>query len=78
MHLDGDLYNSLKHPLNNLSEKIAINGIVVIDDFMLHEKHKKNEGFPGARKAVEEFLIENPNFKIKESIRGTPFLLRVE
>ena len=73
-----DIYDSIKQPLINLSSKVVINGIIVIDDFILNDNNQNNESFPGARKAVEEFLFENTNFIIKESIRGTPFLLRIK
>ena len=77
LHLDGDLYDSVKQPLINLSDKIVINGIIVIDDYILNDNNQNNEGFPGARSAVEEFLLHNTNFQIRESIRGTPFLVRI-
>ena len=76
LHLDGDLYNSVKQPLDNLSNKVAINGLIIIDDYSLNDENQSNEAFPGARRAVEEFLLDNTNFTIKESIRGTPFLIR--
>ena len=76
LHLDGDLYDSIKQPLINLSNKIVLNGIIVIDDYALNDDDQSNEAFPGARLAVEEFLLDNDNFKIKESIRGTPFMIR--
>ena len=76
LHLDGDLYNSVKQPLDNLSNKVAINGIIIIDDYSLNDENQSNEAFPGARRAVEEFLLDNTNFTIKESVRGTPFLIR--
>lgn len=76
LHLDGDLYESVKSPLENLSEKISIHGIVVIDDYKLNDANKNNEPFPGARKAVEEFLTKNKNFEIHESLRGTPYLIK--
>lgn len=78
LHLDGDLYDSVKQPLINLSNKIVLNGIIVIDDYALNDENQNNEAFPGARLAVEEFLFDNDNFKIKESIRGTPFMIRTK
>lgn len=77
LHLDGDLYNSVKQPLINLSSKISINGIIVIDDYIENDTNQDMEMFPGARKAVEEFLDENNNFSLKTSIRGTPYLVRI-
>tara|TARA_Y200000002_G_scaffold95724_1_gene77360 strand:- start:9564 stop:10274 length:711 start_codon:yes stop_codon:yes gene_type:complete len=76
LHLDGDLYKSIKDPLENLSNKIVKGGIIVIDDFHLKRSKQFKEDFPGARKAIEEFLYKNKDFKLKESIRGTPYLIR--
>jgi hypothetical protein len=79
LHLDGDLYNSLKAPLTNLWQKIEVGGIVVIDDYYLNldEYPEGKETFPGARLAVEEFISHNKNFKLMESIRGTPYLVKI-
>jgi hypothetical protein len=76
LHLDGDLYESVLHPLKNLWEKVVIGGIVVIDDFVLDKKD--DEAFPGARSAVMEFLDENNCFDYLKSIRGTPYLKRLK
>lgn len=75
LHLDGDLYESVKAPLNNLWQKVVIGGVVVIDDFTVEENI--NERFPGARAAITEFLQENTCFDYLTSIRGTPYLKRV-
>lgn len=77
LHLDGDLYESVKTPLVNLSPRISVGGIVVIDDYKLLKNNDVEEAFPGARLAVEDFLENNANFSIEESIRGTPFLTRI-
>jgi O-methyltransferase len=76
LHLDGDLYESVRAPLNNLANKIAVGGVVVIDDYKLEKETNTEEAFPGARLAVNEFLERNSNFTVGESIRGTPFLTR--
>lgn len=78
LHLDGDLYNSVKIPLLNLSSKISTGGIVVVDDFLLRDINLTQEAFPGARTAVMEFLSENNDFVLEESIRGTPVLVKVK
>ena len=74
LHLDGDLYDSVKYPLFNLESKISTGGIIVLDDFTFAEE--ENEAFPGARLATLEFLEEFKNYTIKESIRGTPYLTK--
>jgi hypothetical protein len=77
LHLDGDLYNSVKIPLDNLASKISIGGIVVVDDFQVVDEKSGDEAFPGARTAINEFLISHDNFVMKESIRGTPVLVKM-
>jgi O-methyltransferase len=76
LHLDGDLYHSVFDPLFILEEKIAPGGVVVLDDFKLYNPDRKNEAFPGARRAVEEFMNDRNDFAVRESIRGTPYLLK--
>ena len=77
LHLDGDLYESYKSPLSLLSEYIQIGGIIVIDDFLVRANNSQMESFPGARRAVMEFLDSNKNFEYLVSIRGTPYLRRM-
>lgn len=74
LHLDGDLYESVLHPLNNLWDKVAVGGIIVIDDFLFDTQD--DESFPGSRAAVMEFLERKKCFKYLKSIRGTPYLIR--
>ena len=77
LHLDGDLYESLKAPLLNLESKISIGGIIVVDDFIVDNPDQKIESFPGARKAIEEFLQDNNSYEFCKSIRGTPYLRKM-
>ena len=49
----------LKKRLNNLWKKVSIGGLIVIDDYIEEDEHIDNEPFPGARKAVKEFLLTN-------------------
>jgi len=76
LHLDGDLYESVRAPLISLWEKVVVGGIVVIDDFLAEKSAQETEAFPGARKAIEEFLSSNNCFEIHTSVRGTPYLVR--
>ena len=76
LHLDGDLYDSVKSPLDNLWQKVSVGGLIVIDDYLFEESD--NECWPGARKAVMDFLETNFSFEYLESIRGTPYLKRVK
>lgn len=77
LHLDGDLYEFIKIPLNNLSKKVSIGGIIIIDDFLFDEKYSSYDNFPGARKAVKEFASNNSSFEYLKSIRGTPYLKKI-
>ena len=74
LHLDGDLYQSYKAPLENLSPMITKGGIIVIDDYNIKQS---KDFWPGSRKAVTEFLKKNKNFEIKESIKGSPYLIKI-
>lgn len=76
IHLDGDLYESIKVPLEALSDRLSVGGIIVIDDYLLDTNSSNADDFPGARKAVNEFLSVSRNFAVKESIRGTPYLIK--
>jgi hypothetical protein len=76
LHLDGDLYRSVLDPITMLADKIVVNGIVVIDDYVLADADQKSEKFPGARKAIEKFLSTDDRFELLVSIRGTPYLKR--
>jgi len=54
LHLDGDLYQSYKSCLDNLYLLVSPAGVIVFDDFLFQES--TDENFPGARRAVKEFL----------------------
>lgn len=77
LHLDGDLYKSVKFPLITLASKLSIGGIIVVDDFQVNNDKSHDEAFPGARTAVSEFLLEHKDFELYESIRGTPNIIRL-
>jgi len=74
LHLDGDLYESYKYPLSNLYEQIVPGGLIVIDDFYYPAIPQTEDKFPGARKAVYEFLAMHPELRLQSSLRGTPFI----
>ena len=64
LHLDGDLYHSVKEPLENLSKSVVKGGFIVFDDFILESDIE--DAFPGARKAYEEFISNNTQWKTKK------------
>ncbi|MFV0484651.1 MAG: TylF/MycF/NovP-related O-methyltransferase [Candidatus Saccharimonadales bacterium] len=56
--LDGDYYDSIKVSLGLVAPKMGVKGIIVVHDY-------QNEALPGARKAVDEFLQKNGNYKLR-------------
>ena len=75
LHLDGDLYSSVKDPLLNLSDKVSKHGLIVVDDYVVASEE---DAWPGARKAIEEFLEITNDFIMKISLKGSPYLVRVK
>jgi O-methyltransferase len=73
LHVDGDLYKSYIDTLENLYDKVTKGGVIVFDDF-IHGRDK-NESWPGARKAVKDFLGERFN-DLKVSFRGNYYLVK--
>jgi O-methyltransferase len=55
LHIDADLYNSYIDCLEKLWPKISIGGIAAFDEYHVPEE------FPGAKKAVDEFLSQLPS-----------------
>lgn len=76
LHLDGDLYVSVKDPLENLSGQLVKGGFIVFDDFILNSTSE--DAFPGARMAYEEFINKNQsNYKHFPSVRGNVILKKI-
>lgn len=50
VNIDLDLYEPIKAALEELFPRVVRGGVVVLDDY---------EGFPGAKKAVDEYLAEH-------------------
>jgi hypothetical protein len=74
LHLDGDLYESYRDPLNILYDQVAPGGVIVFDDFTT-EKNGEDR-FPGGRKAAEDFFADKPE-GFQNSIRGTPYIIKI-
>lgn len=55
LHIDADLYQSYKTVLETLYDKVEKGGIIALDEYMGTFDHYN---FPGAKKAVDEFLAE--------------------
>jgi len=73
LHIDGDLYQSYKDTLNFLFDKVSPGGIIIFDDFQA--KNEKSERFPGAGKAVKEFLKDDYD-SLKVSIAGNYYYIK--
>ena len=56
--LDGDYYESIKKSLDLVTPKMAQDGVIVVHDY-------RNEALPGAAKAVDEFVANNPQFSLR-------------
>lgn len=61
--LDGDFYESIKDSLSLIKDRITAGGIIIVDDY-------DNPALPGARKAVDEFLSLNKNFKLEKETQS--------
>jgi hypothetical protein len=74
LHCDGDLYHSVKDPLNNFHAKIVSGGFIVFDDF-IEDDLPHADPFPGARKAYEEFMsLYGDDYRKFYSPRGNVIL----
>lgn len=56
--LDGDYYESIKHPLRLLTPVLSPGAVIVVDDY-------RNEALPGAARAVDEWLAGRPQAKLR-------------
>lgn len=64
-HIDSDTYLSHIECLNALYSKVVAGGVIVFDDY-------KQKNWPGATKAVDEFLASRPEKPQLDSSRKTP------
>lgn len=55
---DGDLYNSIKVSLKLVVPRLVDGGVVVVHDY-------NNPQLPGSARAVDEFLRQNPGFRLQ-------------
>jgi hypothetical protein len=53
LHLDGDMYESYKTPLEALYDKVVKGGIIMFDEY-------DDPRWTGARKAIDEFFADKP------------------
>ena len=58
LHLDVDIYPSYRDGLENLFPLVAPGGVVLFDEYKeFSSKNPKNEKWPGATKAIDEYLL---------------------
>ena len=74
LHLDADLYSATKTSLECFAELLVKGGVIVIDDY---EITATDDAWPGCRKAVSEFMQSREDFVMKETLKGSPKLIRV-
>lgn len=63
VNIDLDLYGPIKTALNVLFPKVVRGGVIILDDY--------SYGFPGATRAVDEYLAENNR---PETLQKFPFV----
>lgn len=70
LHVDCDLYYSTKISLETWFSKVEKNGIIVFDEYL-----ESSNSFPGAAKAIDEFLGEDKkNLKVCAFTKKTYFI----
>jgi O-methyltransferase len=60
-YLDGDLYDSVLVSLEHVYPRLSAGAIVIVDDYCDSEKNPQAfPGFPGPKKACDEFFADKP------------------
>ncbi len=70
LHIDVDLYSSYVTVLSNLFAKVATGGIVAIDEY-------GTEAWPGATKAIDEFLAGTGCRLQRDDSTGKHYFIKV-
>jgi hypothetical protein len=73
LNIDGDLDQPYRDCLENLYPLVSPGAVIAFDDFLLEENPK--ESFPGARRAVKEFL-GSAHVDLRCPRRGTPYYIK--
>ncbi len=73
LHLDVDLYGSYKTCLEQLYPKVKQGGVVMFDEY---NNDIEKEQFPGAKKAIDEYLGYRKNLIKKDDITGKYYLVK--
>lgn len=75
LHLDVDLYGSYKTCLEQLYSKVEIGGIIAVDEYA---NTMELENFPGARKAIDEFMTDKYVEQFRDKYNGKYFFVRTK
>jgi hypothetical protein len=67
LHIDVDLYDSYKRVLEELYPRVAPGGVIMFDEYMGTREHAY---FPGAQRAIDEFLGERRSTIQRDSSTG--------
>lgn len=68
LNIDVDLYKPTLDCLINLYDKVVTGGVIILDDY---------KGFPGATKAIDEFISDKPDIKINKFTWAiSPFFIK--
>lgn len=73
LHLDVDLYASYKTCLEQLYDQVAPSGVVMFDEYLGTLEHV---AFPGAQKAIDEFLGSRVSLLQRDAQTGKYFLVK--
>ncbi len=68
--LDGDFYSSIQDSLNLIKDKTSSGAVIIVDDY-------DNPALPGAKKATDEFLKLNKNFKLTKITHSLAILQKI-
>jgi len=75
LHIDADLYQSYKTCLEAFYPLVAENGIIAFDEYMgTLERHN----FPGASRAIDEFLADKKVERGRDLYSGKYFIIKRE
>jgi hypothetical protein len=73
LHIDVDLYDSYKCTLKELYPRVATGGVIMFDEYMGTGEHAY---FPGAQRAIDEFLGERRSEIRRDSNTGKYYLVK--
>ncbi|MNC63802.1 hypothetical protein D3C75_1139530 [compost metagenome] len=70
LHIDVDVYESARDVLNWALPRLVPGAVVVFDDYGFF-------GCEGVTRLVNDFIVENPDFRFLHNLNGHAVLVRV-